>query len=182
MTHMRTWIALLRGINVGGKNTLPMSELLDVLRSLNLKNVRTYIQSGNAIFQSPREISSKLGAKIATQIAERHGFTPGVLILGAEDWQMVVDANLFPEAESDPKTLHCFFPGTTPIAPDLALMDSVKAPTERFQLTDRVFYLHAPDGIGRSRLAAKVEKHLGVTVTARNWRTVQKLLEMANST
>jgi uncharacterized protein (DUF1697 family) len=179
---MRTWIALLRGINVGGRNALPMTELVDILQTFNLKNVRTYIQSGNVVFQSSRQVPSKLAAKIATQIEKHRGFTPDVLILSAEDWQLAVDSNPFPEAESDPKTLHCFFLSTTPVAPDMETMSRAKTPAERFQLTDKVFYLHAPDGIGRSRLAAKVEKHLGVAATARNWRTVQKLLEMANST
>ncbi len=84
---MSTWIALLRGINVGGKNILPMSELVRDLESLHLENVRTYIQSGNAVFQSTGVVSPILAAQIATRIEQRHGFRPRVLLLSADQLQ-----------------------------------------------------------------------------------------------
>jgi uncharacterized protein (DUF1697 family) len=179
---MDTWIALLRGINVGGRNILPMAELVADLESLDLRDVKTYIQSGNVVFRSSGEVPASLGVDIASAIENRHGFRPQVLIVSADQWKDAMESNPFPEAEAEPKTLHLFFLASVPADPDLEALSIAQAPSERFHLTDRVFYLHAPDGIGRSKLAAKAEKLLGVPVTARNWRTVHKLWEMAETT
>lgn len=178
---MAAWIVLLRGINVGGRNALPMKELVRDLKSLGLEDVRTYIQSGNAVFRSARKISNKLHTRIATTIEHRHGFRPQVLILSADELRQAVESNPFPEAEDEPKTLHLFFLASTPSAPDIELLTQAKSPAERFHLTNRVLYLHAPEGIGRSKLVAKIENALGVAVTARNWRTVLKLIDMART-
>jgi uncharacterized protein (DUF1697 family) len=179
---MSTFVALLRGINVGGKNVLPIRELASDLRALGLENVRTYIQSGNAVFEVTGSVSKTLPAKISARIEERHGFRSQVLIRSSAELQTAVDANPFPEAESNPKTLHVFFLASEVPSPDVALLDAAKSPSERFVLGDRVFYLHAPNGVARSKLAANTEKYLGVPVTARNWRIVQKLLEMTRAT
>lgn len=176
---MRTYIALLRGINVGGKTILRMNELRSLVEDLGLQNVKTYIQTGNVIFQTTEENASRLPGKISAEIMKRHGFEPRVLLLKIGELQEVVEANPFPEAESEPKTLYLSFLISAPGDPDLKALESLRARSERFELQDKVFYLHAPDGIGRSKLAAKVEKLLGVPVTARNWRTVSKILDMA---
>lgn len=176
-----TWILLLRGINVGGRNTLPMRELVRDLQSLDLENVRTYIQSGNVVFESSGKVSPTLEAEIAATIEDRHGFRPQVLLLEIDQLEKAIESNPFPEAEAEPKTLHLFFLASAPEDADLEALAEAGSPTERFHLTNRVFYLHAPDGIGRSRLASNAEKYLGVPVTARNWRTVQKLWEMAKA-
>jgi uncharacterized protein (DUF1697 family) len=178
---MHTWIALFRGINVGGKNILPMNRLVRDLQSLKLENVRTYIQSGNAVFQSSRAIPDTFADKVARQIANRHGFKPHVLILSSDELQIAIAQNPFPEAEADPKTLHLFFLSSVAPAPDIDSLGDAGSPSERFKLTDRVFYLHAPDGVGKSKLAANAEKYVGVPVTARNWRTVQRLSEMTKA-
>ena len=180
---MSTWIVLLPGINVGGKNVMPMNELVRDLQSLNLDNVKTYIQSGNAVFQSSRTISPlRLAAKIATTIENRHGFLPHVLILSVEELEQAIASNPFPQAEAQPKTLHLLFLTSVPSSPDIEALIAAKASSEQFHLRDQIFYLHAPEGIGRSRLAAKAERFLGVAATGRNWRTVQKLWEMAKAT
>jgi uncharacterized protein (DUF1697 family) len=83
------------------------------------------------------------------------------------------------EAEAEPKTLHLYFLASVPKKPDLAALERVKRDSEQFALTGMVFYLHAPDGIGRSKLAERVERSIGVAVTARNWRTVSKIVAMA---
>ena len=175
---MQTWIALLRGINVGGKNRLPMKELVRELEQLDLVNVRTYIQSGNAVFQAPRSKIAKLGDRIGQRIEQSHGFQPRVLILSAGDLQRASKANPFHEAQQEAKTLHLFFLSAVPETPDLPGLQERKEPSERFELIRDVFYLHAPRGLARSKLAASVEKRLGVAATGRNWRTVQKLIEM----
>ena len=93
--------------------------------------------------------------------------------------ERAVESNPFPEAESEPKTLHVHFLASRPKNPDLGALDSIKSDRERFALRDRFFYLHAPDGIGRSKLAANAEKLLGVALTGRNWRTLCRVMAMA---
>ncbi|QDT08106.1 DUF1697 domain-containing protein [Planctomycetes bacterium K23_9] len=175
---MTTWIAFFRGINVGGNNLLPMAKLRVDLEQLKLKNVRTYIQSGNVIFDSPIKTAATLAKKIAAQVETEHGFRPPVFVLKRDELQETIQSNPFPHAVADPKTLHVFFLGSQPAKPNLPAIEAAKKPTEQYELADRVFYLHAPDGIGRSKLAANVEKYLGVVATARNYRTIDKLLLM----
>ena len=175
---MEIWIALLRGINVGGKHILPMKELVRLLESLKLRDVTTYIQSGNVVFRSAAKTPARLADKIAAAIEADYGFRPHVLVFGADRLQESIASNPFAEGEAEPKTLHLFFLGARPDAPDLESLTKLKATDERFHLADDVFYLYAPNGIARSKLAAQVEKSLGVPVTARNWRTTQKLMEL----
>jgi uncharacterized protein (DUF1697 family) len=176
---MKTYIALFRGINVGGNNTLPMKELTALLENLGADRVKTYIQSGNAVFRHQAESISQLSSSISAAIKENHGFEPHVLLLDLVEMEQAVTSNPYPEAEAEPKTLHLYFLASTPQNPDLKTLDSLKKANEQFKLIDNVFYLYAPDGIGRSKLAARVEKALGVAATARNWRTVNKIMAMA---
>jgi uncharacterized protein (DUF1697 family) len=176
---MNIYIALFRGINVGGRNVLPMKELASVLGDLGALNVKTYIQSGNAVFVSPEKDTSSFSDRISREIKKRRGFEPHVLLLELEDIERAMKKNPFPEAALDPKALHVSFLASKPGKPNLEALESLKTASERFQLIDKVFYLHAPEGVGRSKLAANVERHLGVPMTDRNWRTVCKILEMA---
>jgi uncharacterized protein (DUF1697 family) len=176
---MAVRVALLRGINVGGRRSLPMAELVRGLQSLGLHGVRTYVQSGNAVFRSNTTSTTGLAGKIEAVIQETRGFRPQVLVLRPEELNAAIEANPFPEAADDPKTLHLFFLSEPPVAPDLSNLASSKSATERFHLDRRVLYLHAPGGIGRSKLAARVERCLGVPATARNWRTVLELARLA---
>ena len=178
---MNTHIALLRGINVGGRNKLPMADLRDLLAEMGLNNVKTYIQSGNVVFQSERTDVAALAQEIGEAIEQRHGFAPRVLLLDAEAVRSAMAANPFPEAEAEPKTLHLYFLAEQPENPEVEMLDQLKTESERFQLGDQVFYLHAPDGIGRSKLAERAERTLGVAATARNWRTVSKVMELVES-
>ncbi len=176
---MKTYIALFRGINVGGKNSLPMKELVAILEELQCQNIKTYIQSGNAVFASRENDASQLSNKISLEIKQRRGFEPYVLLLKLEELEKVITNNPFPEAESDQKTLHIGFLASAPKNPNLKTLESLKSDSERFRLIGNAFYLHAPEGIGRSKLAANTERLLGVAMTDRNWRTVCTLMEMA---
>jgi uncharacterized protein (DUF1697 family) len=173
-----TYVALLRGINVGGKGTLPMKELVAILESLGATGVKTYIQSGNAVFQHKSADTAKLASKLTTAIDKARGFAPQVVLLEAKQFAKIAKANPFPEAEAEPKSLHVWFLAAKASKADTAALTALQSKTEQFQLTSSVFYLHAPEGIGRSKLAANVERHLGVAATARNWRTVCELLEL----
>jgi uncharacterized protein (DUF1697 family) len=176
---MKSFIALFRGINVGGTNVLPMKDLVALLENIGSQNVKTYIQSGNAVFQNKEENASLLSNKIRETIKKNYGFEPQVLLLTPEEIESAIGSNPFPEAESEPKTLHVHFLASMPNNPDLGTLESIKGDHERFALKDRVLYLHAPDGIGRSKLAANAERLLGVAATSRNWRTVCKVMAMA---
>lgn len=177
-THMYASIALLRGINVAGKNRLPMKELVQQLEKLELLDVQTYIQSGNVVFSTKRKPAAKLSSQISQAIKASHGFEPPVLVMGEEVFRRIVQQNPFPKKISEPKTLHVFFLAKEAKKADMDAIENAKVATECFELTADAFYLHAPDGFGRSKLASNVEKYLGVPATARNWNTIQKLREM----
>ena len=176
---MKTCIALIRGINVGGKNSLPMKELVAILEDMGVRKIKTYIQSGNAVFQSDEKNLSQFSQRLTAEIKKRHGFEPDVLIVGLDAIEEAMADNPFPEAEAEPGSLHLGFLASVPKSPDLGKLDSLRREGERFHLGERVFYLHAPEGVGRSKLAASTEKLLGVPMTYRNWRTVCKIKEMA---
>jgi len=170
---MSVQIALLRGINVGGNRLLPMADLTVVLERLGARQVRTYIQSGNAAYRGDLDQDD-----IADGILAANGFRPDVVVIPLESYAPVLAANPFPEAEGDPKALHLFFLAS-PSLVDEARLHAAAGPEERFVLTERVFYLHTPKYLSGSTLAPKLERLLGVAATARNWRSAERILTMA---
>lgn len=178
---MTIYIALIRGINVGGKNRLPMQALVAMLEAMGCRQVKTYIQSGNAVFESESQDVLELSHQISLAIGEQCGFEPYVLILEFQEIQRAITANPFPQAAADPKTVHLGFLATTPEYPQLEKLEELRKDSEDFRLLDRVFYLYAPEGIGRSKLATNTEKLLGVTMTSRNWKTVGAIRDIAQS-
>lgn len=178
---MASFVALLRGINVGGHNKLPMKALRELLEGLGLEGVETYIQSGNVVFRAPKKGAKQLGAKISQAIEAAHGFAPDVMVLDAAAFEAAAKANPFPEADAAPKAVHLWFCRSEPKAPDLERLAALASANERYVLDGAVFYLLAPDGIGKSKLAEKVERALGVSATARNWSTVSKLVLMLSA-
>lgn len=178
-SRLYTYVALLRGVNVGGKNILPMKALVALVEDMGGQRVRTYIQSGNVVFQSARTDCAQLSRQLAAEIHQRHGFEPHVLLLSPELIEQAIAENPFPEAEADPGNLYLSFLAATPAHPDLDKLERIKTATERLHLSANVFYLHAPEGVGRSRLAAGAERALGVPMTARNWRSICQIRELA---
>ena len=178
---MQAYIALFRGINVGGSHLLPMKELKLVLEKNGCVDVQTYIQSGNAIFRCAMFDAAHLARRLGAAVSRSHGFEPRVVVLSRGELERAAADNPFPEAGEDPGSVHLFFLAEIPKKPDLKSLVALKAKTERFELKGRILYLHTPDGFGRSKLAQRAERLLGVEATARNWRTVTTLLEMANA-
>ncbi|MGZ5054894.1 MAG: DUF1697 domain-containing protein [Methylobacter sp.] len=176
---MNTYIAFFRGINVGCNNPLPMKELVAVLECIGSRKVRTYIQSGNAVFENAEKDLAHLFIQLSAEIMNRCGFEPHVQILTVDALAKAIAENPFPEAVSDSSSLHLGFLASSPKSPDLEKLSDLKKESERFQLAEKVFYLHAPEGIGRSKLAASTERLLGVPMTDRNWKTVCKVMELA---
>jgi uncharacterized protein (DUF1697 family) len=177
---MKPWIAFFRGINVGG-NLLSMKELVAVLDKAGCREVKTYIQSGNAVFRHAIPDAARVATRVQSAVAKGRSFEPRVLVLDHAELKKAVTSNPFPEALSAPKSLHLFFLAARPRSPDIEALNNAKAGREAFVLKGKVFYLHTPDGFGTSRLAQRAERYLGVDATARNWRTVNAVLELANS-
>lgn len=168
---MNTYIVLLRGINVGGKNLLPMKELKILLDSSGYKNVKTYIQTGNLILQSSKHPEANIGSLVQSQF----GFCPEVLVLSEAEFGLSVANN--PYSGFEGKFVHFYYCKDLPKI-DYTKLEKYLAETERYELSGSLFYLHAPDGIGRSKLVANIESCLGVAATGRNLNTINKLKGM----
>jgi uncharacterized protein (DUF1697 family) len=178
---MNTIIALFRGINVGGNSTFPMRDLVVLLEELGCQNIRTYIQSGNVVFETDENSREELAKRISEKVAVKFGFTPHVVFLTVEELKQAMRRNPFPQAVDIPQSLHLGFLASAPVNPDLARLERLKSKSECFQLLGNVFYLYATDGVGRSKLAAGAEQALGVPLTDRNWRTICKIAEIAKT-
>ena len=156
-----------------------MRDLVGILEGMGCENVNTYIQSGNVVFSTKKNQTKKIAEEISSKILESHRFKPKVLLLGVSELEESIENNPFKTDEG--KALHFFFLESTPINPDLDGLVNVKLNSEEFNLNKKIFYLYAPDGVGRSKLAAKVEQALGVPVTDRNWNTISKLIAMVGT-
>ena len=176
---MNTWILLLRGVNIGGRNILRMADLRSTLAGLGLAAVQTYIQSGNVVFRSRHRSAAVVRRLILDAIDAAHGLQPDAVVLRPAALHQAIDANPFADSMTDPGRLYLFFLAATPAAPDLEALRQLRRGGEQFELVGDVFFVHAPEGLARSKLGAHVEKKLGVAATARNWRTVNKIARMA---
>lgn len=178
--NMKTWIALLRGINVGGNNILPMKDLRDLLAEFGYEDAATYIQSGNCVFRSVETDAPVIADNIGSAIEGGFGFRPHVFMLTPGTLNAALEANPFPQGVNDPKSVHLFFLAKS-VNADLDALAKFSKENEAFSLTDEVFYLYAPDGIARSKLAENIGKFVPVPMTARNLRTSIKLAELAQA-
>ena len=167
-------VALLRGVNVGGRNKLPMKTLVDALESLDCRNVRTYIQSGNAVF-----IGAAQGPAIASEISRRVGFAPPVFVVDAKS--LVKAAALCPfkdEAAASPTSVHVFFLENAPEGAAVEALGALRRGDEDFAVAGTVLYHLAPNGFAASEITARIDRVLKTKTTARNWRTVAALIAL----
>jgi uncharacterized protein (DUF1697 family) len=182
---MRTHVALLRGVNVGGRNRLAMADLRAVAEAEGLTDVATYIQSGNLVFCTPGTGGAAVADALERRIAADAGVRPAVVVLSREELEAVVAGNPYPD-EADPKCLHVAFhrdelgdEGERALA---AALERARAKGSRDEATvrGRLLYLRTPDGLGRSELAAQLTraKSAAPAGTMRNWATVTKLLAL----
>ena len=177
---MTTHIALLRGINVGGRNKLPMKDLAAVFTDLGCADVRTSIQSGNVVFSAGDELASEVPSRAAAAIANRFGLTVPVVTRTAAQLVDAARQNPFLAEGADPRTLAVVFLADLPDHKRVDALDPDRSPPDRFVVRGREVYLHCPDGAARSRLTnAYFDSKLATTSTARNVRTVGKLVEIA---
>jgi uncharacterized protein (DUF1697 family) len=172
-----TFVALLRGVNVGGK-TLPMAGLRTSLGELGLEAVVTYLQSGNVVFDSDREADT-LRTAIERRIAEDFGVAATVIMRTPAELELAAKRRPFGAAEQRLTGLHVVFLDARPAAGAAARLDPDRSPPDRFRLVGREVYLHLPNGAGRSKLTLDyIERCLGVYGTARNRRTLLELLAL----
>lgn len=174
-------VALLRGINVGGKNMLPMKELAAIFTKAGCRDVSTYIQSGNVVFTADAKVIAGLAQTVAKQVEARFGLRVPVVLRTAAELEAVVRANPFLKAGSEPEMLHVSFLADLPSAPIIAGLDINRSAPDAFAVVGRQIYMLLPNGVARTKLTnAYFDSKLKTVSTMRNWRTVLKLAELMN--
>jgi uncharacterized protein (DUF1697 family) len=178
-----TVIAMLRGINVGGHKRVKMDALASLIKELGFNNVRTYLQSGNVVFDYSGEETLNLSEMIESAINRQYGFDAAVITRSTDELKNIVKNNPFMrERETDVSKLHITFLSDVPTESGLTKMKAVQGGPDRFFVTNREIYLFCPLGYGRTRFSNNYfETALGVTATTRNWETVNRLLGIAGS-
>jgi len=190
MGTVPTYVALIRGINVGGRNKVAMADLRTVVASLGHTDVSTYIQSGNVIFTAPDKDTTALATALEQAIANELDVRPRVVVLSRDELAKVVDANPYPD-ELNPKLVHAIFLTEAPIAEQKKAVAAAeqkvrdKGSTDTATFVGRTLFLHTPGGFGTSELAAILSRSAGGKAstpagTARNWATVTKLLALCD--
>jgi uncharacterized protein (DUF1697 family) len=177
---MTRYVVLLRGVNLGGRAKVSMAALRDTCLSIGCEDVATYIQSGNVVLRSDLEADA-LRERLASAMADQLGVPATVMVRTAAQVARVIRDNPFPEA--DPGTLHVAFLSSSPDGGAEARLTAASLTAEAVAIRGAQLYLYLPKGLGRSKLAAAVinPKRLGVAATVRNWRTVNRLVEMSAS-
>lgn len=176
---MAVYVAMLRGINVSGQKIIKMESLRTAFEDLGFAQVRTYVQSGNVIFETD-EPPVGLAAKIERKILDEFGFEVPVLTKSSKELKEIVKRNPFvSDPAIDQSKLHVTFLSDDPPRKALELLQPLAGDAERVRLADRAVYLYCPNGYGNSKLTnTAIEKKLSCRATTRNWATTNKLLEM----
>ena len=176
---METYIAIIRGINVSGKHKVPMAELRKLCENLGWQNVRTYIQSGNVLFETAQ--NDNLTGKLEDLIADNFGFRVPVIVRTAEEMAQVVSNNPFSnKADFEPEKLYLTFLAETPQPDKLEAIKAFTFEPEEYIISGKEVYIYCTNGYGNTKLENLFfERKLKVTATTRNWRTVNKLVEMS---
>ena len=176
---MNTYILLLRGLNVSGANIVKMAEFRAFLSGLGFAGVETYIQSGNAVLGS-KLVKNEVHDVISTAFPARFGFAPIMMLVTAEELGAAITGNPFTDPGIDPARLHLGFMAESCSAEATEKIAAKPRGREEYLIAGSVFYLHSPDGVGKSKFFEGLERMLGVPVTFRNWRTVLALAAMAS--
>jgi uncharacterized protein (DUF1697 family) len=176
---LATYLALLRGINVGGKNKLPMTGLIDIFSQAGCHDVRTYIQSGNVIFSADSDLAAPLPGRITAQIAERFGYRVPMIVRTTTQIGEVIRNNPFVAQGIAEDTLHVLFLADQPGAHSVEGLDPGRSSPDAFIVRDQEVYLHLPNGAARTKLTNDYfDTKLATTSTGRNWRTVTTLFTL----
>ena len=179
---MPTYVALLRGINLGPHKKIAMPALRELCENLGHTSVTTYIQSGNVVFVSSDRSAAAVGSALAEAIADAFGHEIAVLVRTPKQLDAVLEHNPFLGQGADPKELHVAFLADKPGAARVKELDPDRSPGDEFAVRGKEVYLRYPNGMGRSKLTNDyLERRLGTTSTVRNWNTVNKLAELGHS-
>ncbi len=171
-------VALLRGINVGGKNKLPMRILASLFEAAGCADVTTYIQSGNVVFRAGQELTRDIPARIQATIEGELGLNVPVLTRSADELRSVLDRHPFVATGADTSRLYVGFLANEPGPERVATLDPGRSPPDEFAVLGREVYLRLPNGAARTKLTnAYFDRRLGTTCTVRNHRTLLALLE-----
>lgn len=182
MASTQAHVALLRGINVGGKNKLPMTTLVTLFEAAGCTDVRTYIQSGNVVFRAPATTVAGLPARIAAAISRDTGLAVPVVMRSAPELAAIARANPFLGRDATTEALHVMFLADRPTPAAVSSLDPARSPPDEYAVIGREIYLRCPDGVARSKLTnAYFDSRLATVSTARNWRTVTTLLELVSA-
>lgn len=175
---MTTWVALLRGINVGGARKVPMADLRHVLSGAGMVDVETYIASGNVVLDAEETDGDELARRVAAVVADRFGFDVGVVARTADEVEAVVTADPWGGA-GDPKRIAVAFLSAEPDPGTVAGFDRERYLPDEMTVIGAEAHLRYPNGQGRANLTHdRLERELGVSATVRNWNTVARLAEM----
>jgi len=178
-TKPNTHIALLRGINVGGRNKLLMKELVSIFSVAGCENVQTYIQSGNVIFDAAPELALEIPRIITESIHQGYGYNIPVVTRAASQLKLIVESNPFLMAGAAEPERHVVVLADLPEAREIAAIDPVRSPPDEIRISGRELYLRCPNGLARTKFTnAYFDSTLSTTSTIRNWRTTLKLLEL----
>jgi len=179
---MSTFVSLLRGINVGGQKKIPMETLRRVYKTLGYARVRTYVQSGNVVFDSAGIAASELVKGIEEQIVKTCGFTVPVFIRQPLELHAILTGNPYLiNGSMDPAALHVTFLYQPPSKEEWEYLCAPSDIADEFTLGEAVIYLHCPNGYGKTKLSnIFFERRLGTPVTTRNWNTVNALYKIAS--
>ena len=180
-TGEQRYVALLRGVNVGGKNKLPMADLRDIFTAAGCAAVQTYIQSGNVVFEAAQDLAERVPEIVTRAIRRRFGYETAVVVRSSEELRQVVASSPF-DTSGDPRFLHVAFLEDTPGAEVVSRLDPQRSPPDTFAVRGRNVHLHYPNGVARSKLTNEyLAAQLQTVSTMRNWRTVLSLLEMVDA-
>ena len=176
---MPKYAVLLRGVNVGGNRKVPMAELRELLTGLGFDDVRTHLQSGNAVVGASRTTPAKVGAKVEKALESEYGVAIEVVVVTKAEIDAIIAAHPFTDVADNGSRMMVLFLSDAPSAATVKEFDAVALDPDRARLGDRVIYQWCPDGVLKAPdVATFVAKKWGVTVTGRNWNTVTKLAEM----
>jgi len=178
MPESAPMLALIRGINVGGRSMLSMADLRSALSEAGFVDARTHLQSGNLLL-TPRSEPNRLAKTLEQTIEEGFGLRVRVITRTRKELEAIIARNPFLKPGMKPSTLHAVFLESAPTAGKVAALDPDRSPPDRFAVSGKEIYVHYPEGSGRSKLALDYFEHkLGLAGTARNWNTVTKLWEL----
>jgi len=177
---MQTYIALMRGINVGGHNKLPMKDLAAIFEKAGCDEVRTYVQSGNVVFAAGKKLAAGVPEAVSAAINDQFGYQVPLVLRSAEQLAAVVAGNPFARPGAEEKALHVAFLADDAGPDAAAVLEHLRAPAEELAVTGAHIYLHLPAGAARTKLTnAYFDRALDTVSTMRNWRTTKKLLELS---